>query len=154
MDIISKFNPDNFARLTPEDITEMQGLTIDQMSQLAEAYPNKPINNSYLILYNTKESVHKQLYPLSSWANILQLHKLGRTEYVPYNFAKVFSRPTEISADNKKVVTRIVDLADGEEVEGVKAKLTIHTPVKKPAKPKKKKTIPAAKKITSPKIKK
>jgi len=85
--LIVKYNPANSGNLKPEDYTEMRALSDDQISVLAEAYPNLPARKSYLRLYDTNLQPHKQLYQLSTWQNLRNVRKYSnKKNLIAYDF--------------------------------------------------------------------
>lgn len=96
---IERFNPARAKELTVEDLAAMQGLTVEDLKELAKAYPNSPSQAAYLILLDTKKKPKEQLYSLSTWANLYNLHKLGQTHFAALSFKSVFNK----SEQNLKV---------------------------------------------------
>lgn len=120
MDIIKTFNPEN--QLTQEQLEAMRNLTDEQIAELAKAYPNQPRGNAYLVYYITGEKPHEQRYPLGTWANLLNLRKLGRKDIIPYAFKKGFLVSKTQSPATAPAPQRTIDLSQEEakNAEGLK----------------------------------
>lgn len=85
--LIEKFNPALAATLTPEDLETLRNLTDPEIAALAKAYPNDPQGRSYLVLSDKDVKAEKQLYQLSTWANLNSLRRFsGKKNLVPYGF--------------------------------------------------------------------
>jgi hypothetical protein len=123
MDILQVYNPANAANLSAEETAAMKDLSNEQIAQLAQAYPNQPTGNAYLVYYITSEDAKSQRYPLGTWSNLNELRKMGRADILPFGFFKnVFSqKPTTVSVSQPKS-ERIVDLSAEEaaSAEGLK----------------------------------
>lgn len=102
------YNPENARNLTEDQIKAMQEFTLDQVKQLALAYPNQGHTNAYLIMKN--KNAKDQIYPSGTWQNLYNLWtKNGRKEFVAYTFKVLFI--------NRKATTigipaKIQDLTD------------------------------------------
>ena len=119
MDIVAKYNPAN-TNLTEDEIKAMQDLTPEQVKQLAEAYPNQPRGNAYLVYYDKSRSAKEQLYSLGTWANLHNLQKIGYNHIVAAGFkSKNFHPPTVNVAEKNQ---RTVDLSaeEAKKAEGIK----------------------------------
>jgi hypothetical protein len=142
--LILKYNPANAVNLKAEDYLEMRALTDDQISVLAEAYPNQPSRKSYLRLYDTTLQPHKQLYQLSTWQNLRNVRKYSaKKNLIAYDFyqvgakaaAKAVKPPT--GAPKKVVVDMTAQEAADELRKTLKpammmAKDVVKTEIKKP----------------------
>lgn len=95
-DIVKLFNPANAEALTEEQLSSLQGLTYEELKQLAQAYPNQASGNTYLVLKDKTVGDGKQLNPVSTWANLFNLHKIGQTQFVAAGFSKNFKKPKEV----------------------------------------------------------
>lgn len=109
--MIDKYNPTKFRELNQSEIEAMRSFTMDDIADLAKAYPNKPSERAYLVLYN-KQDQAKQLYPLATWVNVLALWKQGSTNYVPFNFASLHNSKSVKGMDVK--VGPVQDLTNAE----------------------------------------
>lgn len=90
-ELIDKYNPLGYAKLTQEDIDAMRTLTDDEIEILAIAYPNTPTGNTYLRYFDTRYPADKQLYPLGSWQNLYNLRKkLKQTFFQPFTFTALW----------------------------------------------------------------
>lgn len=88
--LIEKFNPENAANMTAEDLEIMRALTNDELRVLAAAYPNQPVRKAYLILYDTSvKDQARQLFPLSTWQNLFNV-RVGQAmkNLIPWDFKK------------------------------------------------------------------
>lgn len=88
--LIEKFNPENAANMTAEDLEIMRALTNDELKALAQAYPNQPVRKAYLILYDTSvKDQARQLFPLSTWQNLFNV-RVGQAmkNLIPWDFKK------------------------------------------------------------------
>lgn len=118
MNIIELYNPRNAAKLTPEQVQAMQDLTLDEIKELAEAYPNQPTGNAYLKFYIKSDPADKQRFPLGTWNNLYNLRKLGKEDILPFGFVNTKMPFVQTKAG---VVKRTVDLGAEEVIEGMKA---------------------------------
>lgn len=127
MDFIQIYNPANARNLTPEQVEAMRDLTDDQIKQLAEAYPNQPTGNAYLMYY-IKGDGDKQRYPLGTWKNLANLRGLGKKDIVPFGYKAGFkAQITKINGKNVAVSQkqRVVDISKGEKLEGLKTDIDV-----------------------------
>jgi hypothetical protein len=124
---IDKYNPNKFRELTKEDIETMRNFQINDVAALAKAYPNKPTERAYLVLFDTTDKA-KQLYPLSTWQNLLALWKQQLTKYVAFNFAALHNNRTISNQATK--TGPVQDLTSAEVQKAIKA-----VPGKKPGTP-------------------
>lgn len=95
-DIIKIYNPDAAKQLAKADVAAMMELTTDQIKELAKAYPNKPTGNAYLILYDKQKKEKDQLYSLSTWGNLANLHKMGKTNFAAFTFRSLFNQAAAV----------------------------------------------------------
>lgn len=121
MNLIETYNPANAANLTEQEISAMQNLTKEEIAALAEAYPNSPQSNNYLLLIDKRLPADKQLYQMSSWKNLKDLLDLAQTHFVAFGFRGAAQTIPQAVADmfpNKTVV----DLSeeDASKAEGLK----------------------------------
>jgi hypothetical protein len=112
MNILEIYNPANAASLTDEQITAMRSLSVEQIAELAKAYPNGPTGNSYLRLHDKNLADDKQIYPLSTWQNLHNLHKISNFNFTPISFTKNYVAPVLTMTNN--VPPRTKDLADAD----------------------------------------
>lgn len=87
------YNPQTSASLKKADLDAMRNLTSEEISELAKAYPNKASQNAYLVLADKTKEDKDQIYPLSTWQNLHDLHKIGQTNFVAAGFKDAFERP-------------------------------------------------------------
>lgn len=86
-DIVKTYNPANAAGLTPEQIEGLQNLTVDEIKQLADAYPNASYPAAYLLIIDKSKPVEKQLPTLSSFPNLYNLiTRNGLKNFAALNF--------------------------------------------------------------------
>lgn len=83
---LSLFNPQNAAGLTTEQLAAMETLTPEQIAMLAREYPNPAIQNAYLVLKDTTKADKDQLWNLSTWQNLADLHRMGMKQFVAVGF--------------------------------------------------------------------
>lgn len=121
-EMIDKYNPTKFRELSQADIEAMRSFTMNDIADLAKAYPNKPSERAYLVLFNKTDQA-KQLYPLATWANVFALWKQGSTSYVPFNFAALHNSRSVKGMDVK--VGPVQDLTNAE----VKRELKVGKPI-------------------------
>jgi len=116
--LIEKFNPG--ANLSAEDLVIMKGLTDEQISVLAKAYPNTPTRRSYIRLYDKNMKDHQQIYQLSTWQNLNNLRKYSnKKNLVAYDYKTPHSKvnvvrpvaPAKVGAKAGPVKRVIVDLS-------------------------------------------
>jgi hypothetical protein len=124
---IDKFNPNKFRELTKEDIEAMRNFQLNDVAALAKAYPNKPTERAYLVLFDTTDKA-KQLYPLSTWQNLLALWKQQLTKYVAFNFSALHNNKTISNQATK--TGPVQDLTTAEVQKAIKT-----VPGKKPVTP-------------------
>lgn len=119
--LIKTYNPTAVAHLTKEQIDNMKNLTDEQIKILAEAYPNTPSANAYLVLFDTKLDFNKQLFSLSTWSNLHRLHSKQRmVNYRPYTFRELFvpERQAKAVVKTKIPSAKPIDLS-AKETEGL-----------------------------------
>lgn len=98
-ELIQKFNPATAGGLTEADVATMRGLTTDQIGVLAKAYPNQGHLRPYLLLHDSAVPDNKQLYPLSSWQNLYNLHKYhSRKNFTAFTFKALLTAPKKTPA--------------------------------------------------------
>lgn len=91
-ELIQKFNPAAAGQLTEGDIAVLRGLSTDQIGVLAKAYPNSATQRPYLLLHDSSLADNKQLYPLSTWQNLYNLHKFhSRKNFTPFTFKALYT---------------------------------------------------------------
>jgi hypothetical protein len=140
--MIEKYNPDKFRELKPEDIEAMRKFTMNDVAELAKAYPNKPSGRAYLVLFNTEDKA-KQLYPLSTWQNLLALWKQQLTKYVAYSFAALHNNKTAPGMTAK--TGPVQDLTQAEVTKAIKGQKTpVTVPIGQKQTPKPVKSTPVA----------
>lgn len=104
-DFLEKLNPANAKALSENEIAEAQTLTIEQIGQLAEKYPNKRYANNYLRLRNKRLPNEQQSFPLSSWQNLYSLVKgAGQSQFCFHSFLNThLQMAVDISANVSQV---------------------------------------------------
>jgi hypothetical protein len=112
----------------------MRDLTDEQIGQLAEAYPNQPRGNAYLVYYNKNLPDKDQNYALGTWANLANLRKIGYSHILPFSFKDAFYKKNTTKS-NKPAPQRVVDLSekDIKTAEGLKQNAT--PPIQEPVPP-------------------
>lgn len=93
--VTKTYNPKTAASLKKSDLDAMQNLTSEDISQLAKTYPNTASQNAYLVLKDKTKEDKDQIFPLSTWQNLHDLHKIGQTNFVAVGFKDAFDRPTD-----------------------------------------------------------
>lgn len=91
-EFLELYNPANLKNLSQEQISAMATLTIDQLRELAKTYPNKAIQRPYIVMID--KTLVKQVYPLATWENLYELHKLGQTKYLAHHVVGKFNAKT------------------------------------------------------------
>lgn len=91
--IVELYNPQNAANLSAEEIGAMEHLTPEELHALAKAYPNTASGNAYLRLKDKNLSDSQQLHAASTFQNLVELHRIGQTNYVIAGFDVNFKRP-------------------------------------------------------------
>ncbi len=115
MDIVKLYNPANAAALTQEEIINLQSLTLDQIKQLAKAYPNTAHSRAYLLIIDSKKPVEKQLPQLSAWPNLYNLITRNGLRFVAYGFRVNTPRQGRTIGRVSKVRrSEVLDLSDQE----------------------------------------
>ena len=98
--VIKAYDPANAAKLSDADKAALGNLTTEEIYALAKAYPNAKggkAGRGYLVLKDKSLPENRQLYPVSSWENLAELHKQGLTQYVPAGFKATFSKTASSS---------------------------------------------------------
>lgn len=154
--IVDRFNPNNTAQLTAEELEIMRNLTDEQIHKLAEAYPNQPTRRAYIKLYdkNIKE-IHKQMFQLSTWQNLRNLRKYSnKKNLIAWDF-KGFPQPVarqvaaqKGAAGQKIIVDMSAQEAAAELKETIKKNTMKVEPVKSPKKEAKPEKLKSAVKST------
>lgn len=111
-DLVKLYNPANASSLTPEEVHGLQQLTLDQIKELALAYPNSIMQQAYLLIIDSTKAVDKQIANLSTFENLYNLiARNGLKQWVAFNFKTNF-RPRNISPINhgKKEVRDLSDV--------------------------------------------
>ena len=121
MSNVETYNPSNATNLSDEDKQKFQSLSKEDVAELAKAYPNTAQNNNYLLLFDKRLPADKQIFQLSSWANLEYLYKLGQDHFIPYGFRGQESTQT-IAQPAQAPAKTTVDLseADVQNAEGLK----------------------------------
>lgn len=91
-DQIKMYAPHGAKSLTKEQLAAMADFTKEDLRDLAAAYPNSPNLNAYLVLKDTSKPDNKQVYPLSTWKNLYELHKMGNNKFIALSFKSIFTR--------------------------------------------------------------
>lgn len=145
-DFVKTYNPANAAALTPQELSDLQLLTSEQIKQLAKAYPNEAFGRAYLLIVDGTKPVEKQLPSLSTFENLWNLReKNGLRNYVAFNFkgniAAIVSKTVKVRK------TEVLDLSDAElmtlpgfKVSNYLPPEDLKVPVKEIKKPKNKKS--------------
>ncbi len=150
-DIVKLYNPANAATLSQEQLQGLQELTVEQIKELAKAYPNAAHASAYLLIIDKSKPADKQLPSLSSFENLYNLIvRNGLKTYAAWGFKGNYKPAKQVTRTSRRPAD-VLDLQDAElmHLPGFKAdkevipaetvpvvKLPI---VKKEAKPKKKK---------------
>lgn len=109
---IKKYSPYNAKELTREELAAMESFTKDDIKQLAEAYPNNS-GTAYLVLKDKSKPEKNQLFPLSTWKNLYELHKLNQTQFVAHSFRSIF-RPKAATVKTAPIQDLTKDAAQNE----------------------------------------
>jgi len=118
---IEMYAPKNAANLTQEQTIAMQSFGIEELAALAKAHPNTGTRGAYLVLYDKSKDRKKQLFSLSTWKNLHDLHRMGQTQYVAYSFRTIFNRKNENSLPTAPVQDLTKEQARNELKKGTKA---------------------------------
>lgn len=112
-DFLKLYNPQNASTLTPEQIAGLQSLTLEQIKQLAVAYPNRIYNKGYLLVKDTKGRVpmERQLPSLSTFENLYNL--ITKNNFKSY-VAVGFKGQTQARTNVKPRRQEVVDLSDAD----------------------------------------
>ncbi len=145
-ELIQKFNPATAGGLTEGDLAVLRGLTTEQIGELAKAYPNNALSRPYLLLHDSAIPDNKQLYPLSTWQNLYNLHKFhSKKNFTAFTFRALFTparKAPSIAGVRTAAPGKVVDLSSTQAAtllrenfgKGDQAAATATTtPVKKPA---------------------
>jgi hypothetical protein len=117
---VDLYNPRNAAELTEEELEAMKTFTREQVEELARKYPNTGTGRPYLLLYDTRKDPAKQIYPRSTWTNLLGLWRMGQKTFIPWTFASRFKKGVNVKSN----VAPVQDLTKEEarrELQGIKA---------------------------------
>jgi hypothetical protein len=87
----AQFDPAN-ATAKDSKTTGFGDLALADLKDLAERYPNEADQQAYLVLRDKNKGPREQAFPLSTWANLYELHRLGQTNYVAEGFRGSFNR--------------------------------------------------------------
>ncbi len=101
---IQIYDPSNAKNLTEEQIAGLANLTIEEIRELAKAYPNKATGKAYLVLRDTRKKDKDQLFPRSTWQNFSNLLKQGAKHFAVISYVEIFSK--------KKVALKTAPLQD------------------------------------------
>lgn len=122
---VSTYNPATFGSLSVEDTAAMQNLTIQEIADLAKAYPNTANGKTYIILKDKTKKDNQQLFAPSTWHNLAELHRLGQTQWVAYGPAKGF-KPTAVKTGpiqdltnqeaRQELASNISNVSEGEDL--------------------------------------
>jgi len=85
------YAPHNAKNLTQAEVAMMKDFTREDLKALAGAYPNSPTGGPYLILYDGSKPLNKQVFALSTWNNLYNLHKAGQKHFHAHSFKSLFS---------------------------------------------------------------
>lgn len=115
---IEKFNPKG--TLSDEAKSMLRGFGKEEISHLAAAYPNGARSGAYLTLYDKNVAADKQTFPLSTFQNLATLYRLGKTNYVAWDFRNSTRRlqPAVANKNTKKIVD--LSAADIQNAPGLK----------------------------------
>jgi hypothetical protein len=116
--LIDKYNPDKFRELTQDDIEAMRQFTLADVADLAKAYPNKPTQRAYLVLFDKTDKA-RQLYPLSTWQNLYALWKQQLTKYIAFNFSALHNNKKTTGLQGAKTGP-VQDLTQAEVTRAIK----------------------------------
>jgi len=112
-DIVKLYNPITSASLTPEQIEGLQNLTIDEIKELAKAYPNTAMQKAFLLIVDGAKPVNKQIPTLSTFENLYNLKvKNGLKTFVALNFKGTY-KPRTIQPVRARR-SEVLDLSDTE----------------------------------------
>lgn len=129
--LIELYNPSNSKSLTEENVKQLAGLSNEDLKVLAEAYPNKPTSNNYLVLKNTKLADDKQTYQLSTFANLYALRtRHNAANFIPISFRDIFQYPSMKVAGTsiaQKAAPQDLTKQQALSSEGLKAATPAHT---------------------------
>lgn len=115
-EVVKIYNPANASALTAEQIEGLQNLTIEEIGQLAKAYPNASYPAAYLLIIDKSKPVEKQIPSLSSFPNLYNLiTRNGLKNYAALNFKGNYKPVLRAPVATSK--TRKTEVRDLSEVE-------------------------------------
>lgn len=91
---IEIYNPRNAKQLTPEQLAAMESFTLDEIKELAKAFPDRASQEPYLILKDTTKT--KQINSLVTWPVFYDLRKMNMKQYVAHSFKSIFYKGQEV----------------------------------------------------------
>jgi hypothetical protein len=113
-DEIKAFDSKNAKSITEEQLTRLRAVTDDELKQLADAYPNVA-SGPFLLLSNNSSKPQGQLYPLSTFANLLKLRtKSGQKQYSIFNFRANLTPAVAIAGKGALPLGKVQDLTEEE----------------------------------------
>lgn len=152
-ELIKRFNPTNTQPLNPEETEVMRNLTDEQITKLAEAYPNQPTRKTYLILYDKNMKPDRQLRQLSTWQNLRNVRKYSNLKnLIAWEFKGASPLPQNRTQPGKPTAQKvIVDMSAQEAAAELKTKIKkdVEIAEKEIKSPVKEKIVPKADKIKS-----
>lgn len=112
-DFLKLYNPQNASTLTPEQVAGLQSLTLDQIKQLAVAYPNRIYNRWYLMIKDTKSKIpmERQVASASTFENLYNL--ITKNNFKSW-VAVGFRGNTQAKTNVKPRRQEVVDLSDAD----------------------------------------
>lgn len=112
----SIYAPQNSKQLSEEQIAAMQVLTLEELKELAAAYPNQATQIPYLVMKDTNKKDKDQTNPLATWQNLYEIRKMGLKNFVAISFKNIFHKEANVVK-----TAPVQDLTNQEAKEGLKA---------------------------------
>lgn len=111
---LEQLDPSNLNKLTDEQIGQLKDLSNDEIKAAAQKYPNKPSQNNYLVLEDTRKGA-KQLHNLSSWQNLADLRGPLNQQFwrVLSVKGKFFPVKAAVQAPTQDLTAKDINAAEG-----------------------------------------
>lgn len=87
--VVDLYSPFNAKNLTQEQLAAMAEFSKEDLKALSENH-NNGSGTAYLVLKDKTKPDNKQTFPLSTWRNLYELHKLGQTNMIAFSYRSIF----------------------------------------------------------------